>query len=554
MGDVWLAYDARLGRLVAVKQLRRALELDAHGVDRLIREARLAATLQHARVVAVYDLLIVDEQPIVVMEYVEGESLATLLRRTKGVDVATALVLGRDVGLALAAAHEAGIVHRDVKPANILIAANGRAKLADFGIARGSDDSALTGTGQMVGTVAFMAPETALGSPPTPAADIYSLGATLYSAVEGHAPFTSEDGRQNTATMLLRMIREDAPTPRRAGPLSPLLSRMLSREVTNRPTAAEVLTILTDLIRAPDELASSPAASGPSAAPGPRSMDSAAAAVVGVARAPIHQPGADDAVSANDAGGADNADNADDAADMALAPTIKRTLLSDSSQPIDVDDRPAQSPPGPAANQESPTVSGSSRKPDHRKRVAAVVIAGAAVLTAMGTLAATTRPVSAPGVVAAPTSTGKGIDMVGQGPIERLIVKPTPESLHVSVELSRVLDANSELWVDIQFARTAGNCPDRIIVFSPKQRQATLGTATCQGEVVTYSVATTLSSTLEPGSVNSAALSWAALDGPRGGILIARVRLVTEGQTVSWLPTNQSYATASTGGGVAIPK
>ena len=180
MGDVWLAYDARLGRLVAVKQLRRALELDAHGVDRLIREARLAATLQHARVVAVYDLLIVDEQPIVVMEYVEGESLATLLRRTKGVDVATALVLGRDVGLALAAAHEAGIVHRDVKPANILIAANGRAKLADFGIARGSDDSALTGTGQMVGTVAFMAPETALGSPPTPAADIYSLGATLY--------------------------------------------------------------------------------------------------------------------------------------------------------------------------------------------------------------------------------------------------------------------------------------------------------------------------------------------------------------------------------------
>jgi hypothetical protein len=135
-----------------------------------------------------------------------------------------------------------------------------------------------------------------------------------------------------------------------------------------------------------------------------------------------------------------------------------------------------------------------------------------------------------------------------------LIVKPTPESLHVSVELSRVLDANSELWVDIQFARTAGNCPDRIIVFSPKQRQATLGTATCQGEVVTYSVATTLSSTLEPGSVNSAALSWAALDGPRGGILIARVRLVTEGQTVSWLPTNQSYATASTGGGVAIPK
>lgn len=159
-------------------------------------------------------------------------------------------------------------MHRDVKPANILIAANGRAKLADFGIARGSDDSALTGTGQMVGTVAFMAPETALGSPPTPAADIYSLGATLYSAVEGHAPFTSEDGRQNTATMLLRMIREDAPTPRRAGPLSPLLSRMLSREVTNRPTAAEVLTILTDLIRAPDELASSPAASGPSAAPG----------------------------------------------------------------------------------------------------------------------------------------------------------------------------------------------------------------------------------------------------------------------------------------------
>jgi serine/threonine protein kinase len=245
MGEVWLAYDTVLRRNVAIKVLRRGPEAVPHSVERMMREARLAAYLQHPRVVVVHDLLVVDGSPVVIMEYVDGESLAARLTRERRIPVDQAASIGRDVCLALAAAHAANIVHRDVKPANIMLDRSGRAKLADFGIARGNEETGLTGTGQMIGTVAFMAPEIALGEEPSPAADIYSLGSTLYAALEGHAPFQRDDGaRQNTASMLLRMIREDAPAPQYSGPLASLLTTMLDREPGRRPDAHQVLTAL----------------------------------------------------------------------------------------------------------------------------------------------------------------------------------------------------------------------------------------------------------------------------------------------------------------------
>lgn len=136
MGEVWLADDTLLGRQVAVKIMRPGPEFDISDVERMKREARLAAHLQHPRVVSIYDLLLIDDRPIVIMEYVNGESLAARISRDGRLPVDTTARIGRDVILALASAHDAGIIHRDVKPANTMIDHAGRAKLADFGIAR----------------------------------------------------------------------------------------------------------------------------------------------------------------------------------------------------------------------------------------------------------------------------------------------------------------------------------------------------------------------------------------------------------------------------------
>ena len=291
MGEVWLAYDTVLRRNVAIKVMRRGPETVPHSVERMMREARLAAHLQHPRVVAVHDLLVIDGSPVVIMEYVDGESLAARLARERRIPVDQAASIGRHVCLALAAAHAANIVHRDVKPANIMLDRSGRAKLADFGIARGNEETGLTGTGQMIGTVAFMAPEIALGEEPSPAADIYSLGSTLYAALEGRAPFQPDDGsRQNTASMLLRMIREDAPAPQYSGPLTSLITAMLDREPGRRPDAHQVLTALSTHI---DRSArTNPSSAAQSSHPGPPEVTRAAHLVDdAITEAPDHPSG-----------------------------------------------------------------------------------------------------------------------------------------------------------------------------------------------------------------------------------------------------------------------
>lgn len=256
MGEVWLAEDVLLGRQVAIKTYL----VDGAGgdsgsgtatIDRFLREAQVAARLRHPHAVSVYDLISVDGVPHIVMEFVEGESLATRLRRVGRLTSESAARLIGQVAGALDAAHGLGIVHRDIKPANILVDTRGDARLADFGIARGMTDANVTTAGEIVGTVAFMAPEVAQGSTAGFASDVWALGATLYVAVEGivpHAPpGQTAVGELNTAQLLVRRITEAVAPPANAGALAPLLGRMLATDPAARPSAAEVARKATEV-------------------------------------------------------------------------------------------------------------------------------------------------------------------------------------------------------------------------------------------------------------------------------------------------------------------
>lgn len=241
MGAVWEAADERLGRLVAVKQLLVPPGLGATAAEqarqRAMREGRIAARLQHPHAVAVYDVVVYDGLPVLVMEYVPSRSLADLLATHGHLEPATAASVGAQAASALAAAHAAGIVHRDVKPGNVLIADGGTAKISDFGISRATGDVALTQTGAFAGTPAFLAPEVAQGHAATPSSDVFSLGATLYATVEGRPPFGEDTG--NPLALLRVVAAGEVPAPRRAGPLTPVLDVMLRADPAQRLTAAQ---------------------------------------------------------------------------------------------------------------------------------------------------------------------------------------------------------------------------------------------------------------------------------------------------------------------------
>lgn len=245
MGVVWRAHDLRLNRTVAVKQLLLGPGLSARDADesraRAMREGRIAARLQHPHAINVFDVALgpdleggEEHQPWLVLEYLPSRSLADVLDGGPLPPLEVARI-GRQVADALAAAHRAGIVHRDVKPGNVLIGANGTVKITDFGIARATWDSTVTRTGVLAGTPAYFAPEVARGEAPDPASDVFSLGATLYTAVEGTPPF----GQEKNALALLRIISEGhLRPPRNAGILSSLLIQMLRYDPAQRPEMA----------------------------------------------------------------------------------------------------------------------------------------------------------------------------------------------------------------------------------------------------------------------------------------------------------------------------
>ncbi len=230
MGVVWLARDDVLSRSVAIKRIAQGPGGDAES-RRGQREARLAATLNHPHVVSVLDLVTEGDEQWLVMEYVDGVTLTELVRRHGPLSPDRAAVIFSQVADALAAAHALQIVHRDVKPANILVAADGVVKLSDFGIARSSGDESLTQTGMLIGSPAYLPPEVATGSVASATSDVWSLGASLYFALTGTAAYDS-DG-QVLAT-LHRIVNEPPPRPDDAGWLAPLLEGTMTVDPTRR--------------------------------------------------------------------------------------------------------------------------------------------------------------------------------------------------------------------------------------------------------------------------------------------------------------------------------
>jgi hypothetical protein len=245
MGAVWLARDELLGRTVAVKQVLPPPTADASVIaqqrQRALREGRIAARLSHPHAVAVYDVALEDGAPWLVMEYLPSRSLAEVLHEDGVLQVDQVAQIGAQVADALAATHAAGIVHRDVKPANVLIGrgphVEGLVKITDFGISHARDDVTLTQTGQITGTPAFLAPEVARGGEVTPESDVFSLGATLYTCLEGQPPFGMDD---NALRLLHRVAGGEPIPPRRAGSMTAPLARMLAADPADRPTTAEV--------------------------------------------------------------------------------------------------------------------------------------------------------------------------------------------------------------------------------------------------------------------------------------------------------------------------
>ncbi|MER6344404.1 serine/threonine-protein kinase [Streptomyces sp. NPDC001595] len=246
MGRVWRAHDEVLHRSVAIKELTAALYVSESDravlLARTRAEARAAARINHSAVVTVHDVLEHDGRPWIVMELVEGRSLADAVKADGRVEPAEAARIGLWVLRALRAAHTAGVLHRDVKPGNVLLAHDGRVLLTDFGIAQIEGDTTITRTGEVVGSVDYLAPERVRGHDPGPASDLWALGAALYTAVEGNSPFR----RTSPLSTMQAVVEEEPGEPRHAGPLTPVIAALLRKDPATRPDSAEAERLLTE--------------------------------------------------------------------------------------------------------------------------------------------------------------------------------------------------------------------------------------------------------------------------------------------------------------------
>ncbi|MEU9855985.1 serine/threonine-protein kinase [Streptomyces sp. NPDC047974] len=246
MGRVWRAHDEVLHRVVAVKELTAGRFVAE--ADRLVlhartqKEARAAARITHPGVVTVHDVLEHDARPWIVMQFVDGPSLADAVKEAGTVAPREAARVGLHVVGALRAAHAAGVLHRDVKPGNVLLARDGRVLITDFGIAAIEGDSTITRTGELVGSIDYLAPERVRGGDPGPASDLWSLGATLYTAVEGTSPFR----RTSPISTMQAVVGEEPPHPANAGPLAAVIVALLRKDPEQRPRADEAERMLLD--------------------------------------------------------------------------------------------------------------------------------------------------------------------------------------------------------------------------------------------------------------------------------------------------------------------
>ncbi|ROQ96329.1 serine/threonine protein kinase [Streptomyces sp. 2132.2] len=244
MGKVWRAHDELLHRTVAVKELTAGLyvaQADREVLHaRTQKEARAAARIQHPAVVVVHDVLEHDDRPWIVMEYIDGPSLADAAKAAGRIEPAEAARIGLHVLGALRAAHAVGVLHRDVKPGNVLLAKDGRVLLTDFGIAAIEGDSSITRTGEIVGSIDYLAPERVTGGTPGTSSDLWSLGATLYTAVEARSPFR----RTSPISSLQAVVNDEPPALRQAGALGPVITALLRKDPGERPSAQETERML----------------------------------------------------------------------------------------------------------------------------------------------------------------------------------------------------------------------------------------------------------------------------------------------------------------------
>ncbi|GAB3142285.1 serine/threonine-protein kinase [Amycolatopsis stemonae] len=250
MGVVWRATDVRLERTVAIKQILPQPGVSETERDnmrqRAMREAKNAARFQHPNAIVVFDIAEHNGDPCLVMEYLNGPSLSTILAEEGTLPLGRVARIGEQVASALVAAHRAGIVHRDVKPGNILIDETGTAKITDFGISRAAGDMTLTATGLIGGTPAYLAPELARGADPVPSSDVFALGATLYQAIEGTTPYGNTT---NQLALLYAAANGQINPPVQAGGATALLMSLLRSEPGERPSMAEARERLAALAR-----------------------------------------------------------------------------------------------------------------------------------------------------------------------------------------------------------------------------------------------------------------------------------------------------------------
>ncbi|MER6347456.1 serine/threonine-protein kinase [Streptomyces sp. NPDC001595] len=378
MGTVWRARDEVLHREVAVKEVRAPAGLPASDVERMYarleREAWAAARVANRNVVTVYDVATEEGRPWIVMELVRGISLAELLEAEGPLPPQRAAHIGAEVLAALRAAHAAGVLHRDVKPANVLLSNDGRVVLTDFGIATVEGSSALTMTGEVVGSPEFLAPERALGRTPGPESDLWSLGVLLYAAVEGSSPF-----RHDTPLSTLRaIVDEELPPPHRAGPLAPVIEGLLRKDPAERlpadraerdlalvgaggtpradtaPTTPYTPFGPTAAAPAPAPRAATPAAPTPAVGePGPRNRRAVVALVAGIAVLALAIAGLTYALLNRDGGGNGNAGGA------STTPTVREstprpTEEETTGEPTSAAPSPTPSPSGTPSSEPPP--------------------------------------------------------------------------------------------------------------------------------------------------------------------------------------------------------
>jgi eukaryotic-like serine/threonine-protein kinase len=243
MGEVYLARDRVLGRDVALKVLRKQYAGDDEFAERFKREAMSAASLSHPNIIQVYDRGETEEgASYIAMEYVPGGTLKERISREGPLEAADAAGLGAQVAEALGAAHDRGMVHRDIKPQNVLLTARGGAKVADFGIARAGSSATISRTGSVMGTAGYMSPEQALGKPATPKSDLYSLGVVLYEALTGELPYTAD----NPIAVSMKHVNEPLRPPIELNPRIPrgmnaLVTKLLAKDPEDRYADADEL-------------------------------------------------------------------------------------------------------------------------------------------------------------------------------------------------------------------------------------------------------------------------------------------------------------------------